>query len=168
MNIFGCLSSHRRIFGCFLTSIQFVWVYGRAWQWQMQQWTCSGGFIKCFTTTFINPQSTHRSTHSQPHFYTFTLNKVDADNWWWWGWFERETIWQRNEIQSTGSVWKTITILFPIFMLGGGGGGGVIIFIMWRECGKTKTILFPIFMLERDNTIYNGPPTRPHFLWYVG
>ena len=44
------------------------------------------------------------------------------------------------------------------------GGGGVIIFIMWRECGKTKTILFPIFMLGRDNTIYNGPPTRPHFL----
>ena len=88
MNIFGCLSSHR----WFLTSIQFVWVYGRAWQWQMQQWTCSDGFIKCFTTTFINPQS----THSQPPFYTFTLNKVDEDNWWWRGWFEREAIWQRN------------------------------------------------------------------------
>ena len=141
MNIFGCLSSHRRIFGWFLTSIQFVslWVYGRAWQWQMQQWICSGGFIKCFTTTFINPQSTYLSTHSQPSFYTLTLNKVDEDNWWWWGWFEKESIWQRNEIQSTGSVWKTTTILFPIFML---GGGGVIIFLMW-SVGKLKLFCFP-------------------------
>ena len=61
-------------------SITFIWVYGWAWQWQMQQWTCSGGFIKCFTTTFINPQSMHLSTHSQPHLYTFALNKVDEDN----------------------------------------------------------------------------------------
>ena len=81
-------------------------------------------------------RSTHlSSTHSQPPFYTLTLNKVDEDNWWCWGWLERETIWQRNETQSTGSVGKLKLFCFQFLCW-----GGIIIFIMDHIIFRTSIV----------------------------
>ena len=137
MNIFGCLSSHRRSFGWFLTSIQFVWVYG--------------------LHTFLHIHS-HISTHSH---WTRPMRIIDDDE----VGLKEKPFDSEMRSKALGVCGKLQLFCFPFVCW---GGGGVIIFIMWRECGKTKTILFPMFMLGRDNTIYNGPPTRPHFLWYVG
>ena len=113
-------------------SIQFVWDYGRAWQWQMQLWTCSSGFIRCFTTIFLNHQSRHLATHPRPHLYT---PKVLHSHW-----TRSMRIIDDDEVGLKEKPFDSE--MRPTD---------------W-ECGKTKTILFPIFMLGIILFILDHPP----------